>query len=105
MFRPAEAKLVAAIGDLDAEAQFDLAQVFVERTAQIGQTFAVIRIERDFAVGQGSHAEADSLMALRIERSAPRLKHCTLPPCRTVRKPRRPGDDQTQAWTFRARDS
>ena len=35
----ADAIDVAAIGDLDAEPQFDLAQMLVERTVEVGQAF------------------------------------------------------------------
>ena len=44
------AEHVAAVGDLDAEAQLDLAQVLVERAVEIGQAFAVGGFEREIAM-------------------------------------------------------
>ena len=48
-----DAEDVAAIGDLHAEAQFDLAQVRVEGAGQVGQAFGVGGVERELrgAVG------------------------------------------------------
>ena len=48
-----QAEQVAAIGDLDAEAQFNLAQMLVERSGEVGQPLAVVRLEREIAVGEG----------------------------------------------------
>ena len=65
VFGAAHAEHVAAIGDLHAEAQFDLAQMFVERAAQIGQAFAVVGFEREIALAS-SHAA--------IQRRSPRAR-------------------------------
>ena len=44
---------VAAVVDLHAQAQLDLAQVFVERPAQVGEAGVVFRVEGEVAlVGQ-----------------------------------------------------
>src|SRR6185369_7058271 len=102
MFRPAEAKLVAAVGDLDAEAQFDLAQMFVERPAQVGQTLAVVRVERDFAVGQGSHAVFGKLMVAQDRAIGAAIEALNAAPMSIGSASWRPGNDQTQTWTFRA---
>ena len=54
----ADAEHVAAIGDLDAEAQFDLAQVFVERPREVGEARAVGGIEGEVVVGEVRHRPA-----------------------------------------------
>jgi hypothetical protein len=39
------------------EAQFDLAQMFVERTVQVGQAFRIVRFEDEVVLSQSRHAE------------------------------------------------
>jgi hypothetical protein len=49
------AEHVAAIGDLHPKAQFQLAQVFVEGTVEIGQAFVVLGFEDEIALWEGAH--------------------------------------------------
>ena len=52
-----DAEDVAAIGDLHAQAQFDLAQVRVEGAGQVGQAFGVVGFEGEVALRGFVHAE------------------------------------------------
>ncbi len=52
---------VAAAGDLHAQAQFDLAQVLLERAGEVGQPLGVGRVEGEIVMdgsGHGAHAGA-----------------------------------------------
>ncbi len=49
---------VAAMIDLHAQAQLDLAQVFVERAAQVGQAGVVVGVEREVALVDLGHKRA-----------------------------------------------
>jgi hypothetical protein len=44
---PGDAKVIAATGDLDIEAAFNLPQVFIELATEIGQTVVVGGLEND----------------------------------------------------------
>ena len=56
MIGAGHAEHVAAIGDLDAEAQLDLAQMLVERAVEIGEPFVVVGFEREIAVVGGGRS-------------------------------------------------
>ena len=76
-----DAEHVAAIGDLDAEAQFDLAQVLVERSGEVGETRAVGGIQREVVMGEAGHrrarlARASPSRQRRRESGRPWCRHC-----------------------------
>jgi hypothetical protein len=54
--RAGDAEDVAAIGDLHAQAQFDLPQVRVEGPGQVGQAFGVVGFEGEVALRRFVHA-------------------------------------------------
>lgn len=47
--RAGDAEDVAAVGDLHAKLELDLAQVRIERTGQVGQTLGIGRVEGEIA--------------------------------------------------------
>src|SRR5690606_22578794 len=53
--RSGHAEHVAAIGDLDAEPQLDLAQMPIEGSAQVGEALDIGRVEGEVALGLGAH--------------------------------------------------
>ncbi len=54
----ADAKHIATVGDLHAEAKFDLAQVLVQRANQIGQALAVVGLEGEIGAMGFAHRRA-----------------------------------------------
>ena len=68
----ADAIHIAAVGDFHAEAQFDLAQMFVERTVEIGEPFDVVRFEDEIVLGQCGHPEEVACVRRRIKPPAER---------------------------------
>jgi hypothetical protein len=82
--RAGDAEDVAAVGDLDAEAQLDLAQVLVERAGEVGKPTTVGRFEREIVVGEVRHRRR------RLARSG-RGRHRSPGPSQRCRpQPRRP---------------
>ena len=53
---------VAAVGDLHAQAQFDLAQVCVKRATEVGQAFDVFGFQQEFAFVLGGHGSGQCLV-------------------------------------------
>ncbi len=65
-----DAEQVAAMVDLDAEAQLDLADVLVERAAEIGEAVVILGVEGEIALGQLAHGvhEANATSPSRTTR-------------------------------------
>jgi hypothetical protein len=58
--------------DLDAEAQFDLADVFVERATEIGEAGVVLGIEGEIALGKLAHGIHEASATSSSRRTRPR---------------------------------